>query len=89
MTTRRGALRLMILSALAACDSALARLKGARLNLETVTVTGFFGRRLWPGAEVYLNPEGFQGLGFNKTRGVAGFPNGEATKAGGDRQDRG
>src|SRR5262249_32834684 len=26
---------------------------------ETVTVTGFFGRRLWPGAEVYLNPDGF------------------------------
>ena len=54
---------------------------------ETVTVTGFFGRRLWPGAEVYLNPEGFQGLGFNKTRGVAGFPNGEATKAGGVEPD--
>ncbi len=54
---------------------------------ETVTVTGFLGRRLWPGAEVYLNPEGFQGLGFNGTRGVAGFPNGEATKAGGVEPD--
>jgi high affinity Mn2+ porin len=49
---------------------------------ETVTATGFLGRRLWPGAAVYVNPEFFQGLGFNGTFGVAGFPNGEATKAG-------
>jgi hypothetical protein len=49
---------------------------------ETVTTTGFLGRRLWPGAAVYVNPEFFQGLGFNGTFGVAGFPNGEATKAG-------
>lgn len=49
---------------------------------ETVTATGFLGRRLWSGAALYVNPEFFQGLGFNKTFGVAGFPNGEATKAG-------
>jgi len=49
---------------------------------ETVTLTGYVGRRLWPGAAVYVNPEFFQGLGFNNTLGVAGFPNGEATKAG-------
>src|SRR5581483_5941547 len=49
---------------------------------ETVTATGFLGRRLWLGAAVYVNPEFFQGLGFNGTFGVAGFPNGEATKAG-------
>jgi high affinity Mn2+ porin len=50
---------------------------------ETLTVTGFLGRRLWPGAAVYFNPELFQGLGFSHTHGIAGFPNGEATKAGG------
>jgi hypothetical protein len=54
---------------------------------ETVTATGFLGRRLWTGAALYVNPEFFQGLGFNKTFGVAGFPNGEATKAGSVRPD--
>jgi high affinity Mn2+ porin len=47
-----------------------------------VTATGFLGLRLWRGAALYVNPEFFQGLGFNKKFGVAGFPNGEATKAG-------
>lgn len=50
---------------------------------ETFTTTAFLGFRLWQGGEFYLNPELAQGFGFNGTLGVAGFPNGEAQKAGG------
>jgi len=46
---------------------------------DTVTSTLFLGRKLWKGAELYVNPEVFQGFGLSKTSGVAGFPNGEAT----------
>ena len=41
------------------------------------TLTIFAGRRLWKGGEVYVNPELAGGSGFNKTQGIAGFPNGE------------
>ena len=47
----------------------------------TWTVTGFVGRRLWAGSEVYVDPELSQGIGFGNTTGIAGFPNGEATRA--------
>ncbi len=49
---------------------------------ETVTLTLFVARRLWDGAEIFINPEYAQGQGLNGTHGVAGFLNGEATKAG-------
>ena len=49
---------------------------------ETVTVTLFLARSLWQGAEVAINPEYAQGQGLSRTHGVAGFPNGEATKSG-------
>src|SRR5690242_12542103 len=49
---------------------------------ETVTATLFVGARLWRGAQLYVDPEAAQGFGFSDTLGVAGFPNGEATKAG-------
>ena len=49
---------------------------------ETVTVTIFLARRLWEGATIFINPEYAQGQGLNQTHGVAGFLNGEATKAG-------
>ncbi|MBV8652151.1 MAG: carbohydrate porin, partial [Alphaproteobacteria bacterium] len=50
---------------------------------ETLSATGFFGARLpWQGGEFYFNPEFNQGSGFNDTVGLAGFPNGEAQKAG-------
>ena len=38
--------------------------------------------RLWQGGELYYNPELLQGFGLNDTVGLAGFPNGEAQKAG-------
>lgn len=49
---------------------------------ETVTVTAFVARRLWDGGTIVINPEYAQGQGLNLAHGVAGFPNGEATKAG-------
>ncbi len=49
---------------------------------ETWTTTAFLGVRLWDGGEFYFNPELAQGFGLNGTLGLAGFPNGEAQKAG-------
>ena len=43
----------------------------------SLTSTLFAGARLWPGAELYVNPELAGGSGFSHTLGVAGFPNGE------------
>jgi len=48
----------------------------------STTATLFLGRRLWEGAAVYYDPELYEGKGLNDTLGVAGFPNGEANKAG-------
>jgi high affinity Mn2+ porin len=49
---------------------------------ETLSATGFLGRRLpWSGGEFYFNPEINQGFGLQHTLGLAGFPNGEAQKA--------
>jgi len=41
------------------------------------TTTFYVGRRLWKGAELYINPEILGGEGLSKTLGIAGFPNGE------------
>ena len=49
---------------------------------DTWTVTPAAGVRLWPGSELYFNPELFQGFGLAGTHGVAGFVNGEAQKGG-------
>ena len=49
---------------------------------ETWTTTAFLGARLWQGGEFYFNAEIAQGFGINGTLGLAGFPNGEAQKAG-------
>jgi high affinity Mn2+ porin len=48
----------------------------------TWTTTAFLGVRLWDGGEFYFDPELAQGFGLNGTLGLAGFPNGEAQKAG-------
>ncbi len=48
----------------------------------TTTATLFLGRRLWQGGEVYFNPELYEGKGLSDSFGAAGFPNGEANKAG-------
>ncbi|KJC47787.1 cell envelope biogenesis protein OmpA [Bradyrhizobium sp. LTSP885] len=49
---------------------------------QTWTTTAFLGVRLWEGGEFYFNAETAQGFGLNGTLGIAGFPNGEAQKAG-------
>ena len=49
---------------------------------QTWTATAFLGVRLWQGGEFYFDPELAQGFGLNGTLGIAGFPNGEAQKAG-------
>src|ERR1700738_1978786 len=57
-------------------------LPGGGQARETWTTTAFLGMRLWQGGEFYFNPELAQGFGLNGTLGLAGFPNGEAQKAG-------
>ena len=49
---------------------------------ETTDITVYLGKRLWRGAELWLNPEVDQGFGLNNTVGMAGFPSGEAYKIG-------
>ncbi len=48
----------------------------------TFSFSLFLGRRLWEGGELFFDPEFFQGYGLSRTLGIAGFPNGEAVKAG-------
>jgi high affinity Mn2+ porin len=49
---------------------------------ETWDATLYVGRRLWEGAELWLDPEIDQGFGLSNTLGIAGFPSGEAYKVG-------
>lgn len=49
---------------------------------ETWDATLYIGRRLWQGAELWVNPEIDQGFGLSNTLGLAGFPSGEAYKIG-------
>ncbi len=49
---------------------------------DTVSVDAFIGYRIADGTAIYFNPEIFQGFGLDGTFGLAGFPNGEAQKAG-------
>lgn len=48
----------------------------------TTSGTWFLGRRLWQGAEVYFDPEIYEGKGLSSSLGIAGSPDGEANKAG-------
>jgi high affinity Mn2+ porin len=53
------------------------------LNYRTTsTDTLYFDVRPWQGTEVIFNPEVSGGRGLSDTLGVAGFPNGEATRVG-------
>src|ERR1700738_2442497 len=57
-------------------------LPGGGQAQQTWTTTAVLGVRLWQGGEFYFDPELAQGFGFNGALGLAGFPNGEAQKAG-------
>jgi high affinity Mn2+ porin len=52
---------------------------------ETTDLTAYLGKRVWRGAELWLNPEIDQGFGLSNTVGMAGFPSGEAYKVGANR----
>ncbi len=47
----------------------------------TFSLSLFIGYRIWTDTELYYNPEILQGHGLSNTAGVAGFPNGEGSKA--------
>lgn len=49
---------------------------------DTFSIDLYLGVRPWQGAELYVQPEFFQGAGFADARGIAAFPNGEAYKQG-------
>jgi high affinity Mn2+ porin len=49
---------------------------------ETFDATLYAGARVWPGGEIWINPEVDQGFGLSNTFGVAGYPSGEAYKLG-------
>jgi high affinity Mn2+ porin len=49
---------------------------------ETTYITAYLGRRLWRGAEFWINPEIDPGFGLSDTLGAGGFPSGEAYKIG-------
>ena len=48
----------------------------------TETATLYLDARLWRGADIVFNPEIAGGTGLSHTLGLAGFPNGEATRVG-------
>lgn len=53
------------------------------LNYRTTeTATLYLDARLWEGADFVFNPEVSGGTGIGRTLGMAGFPNGEATRVG-------
>ncbi len=49
---------------------------------QTTTLDVFLGARVWPGGEVYLDAQYYQGFGFANTHGIAAFPNAEGSKIG-------
>jgi high affinity Mn2+ porin len=55
-------------------------LSANRENATSLTSTLFLGRRLWPNAALYIDPEVSGGSGLSRTLGIAGFPNGETTR---------
>jgi len=52
------------------------------IGAETTDATLYLGKRLWPGAEGWIDGEIDQGFGLDNTLGAAGFPSGEAYKVG-------
>jgi high affinity Mn2+ porin len=51
---------------------------------ESVSLDLMAGVRLWRGAEAHIDGMLWQGFGVNNTRGIDGFPNGEAFRLGTD-----
>jgi hypothetical protein len=56
-----------------------------RIESETknsLSATLFLAARLWPGAEIYVDPEVIKGRGLSNVTGIAGFPNGDVARVG-------
>ena len=49
----------------------------------TFSTTFYLGVRPWSGGEIYVNPEGVQGVALSRVTGLGGFTNGEIQKAAG------
>ncbi|MDP9097866.1 MAG: carbohydrate porin [Verrucomicrobiota bacterium] len=49
---------------------------------QTSSMDIYLGAHTWPGGEIYLNAEYYQGFGLGRTHGIAAFPNAEAYKVG-------
>lgn len=59
-------------------------LLSVREKMYTFSATAFLGVRTWSGGELYFNPEVVQGVPFSTNLvGLAGFSNGEITRAAG------
>ncbi|MBV8141554.1 MAG: carbohydrate porin, partial [Verrucomicrobia bacterium] len=54
---------------------------------QTSAVDLFLAFRVWPGGEIYFNPEYYQGFGFAEAHGLAAFSNAMAYKTGKYRGD--
>jgi high affinity Mn2+ porin len=54
---------------------------------QTSDVDLSFAFRVWPGGEIYFNPEYYQGFGFAEAHGLAAFSNAQAYKTGQFRGD--
>ncbi|MBV9998458.1 MAG: carbohydrate porin [Verrucomicrobia bacterium] len=54
---------------------------------QTSDVDLFFAFRVWPGGEIYFNPEYYQGFGFAEAHGLGAFSNAMAYKTGQYRGD--
>ncbi len=62
-------------------NSLLNKSEGGGAKSYTLSATAFLGARLWEGAEIYYNPEMFEGTPFNgQLVGLGGFQNGELQK---------
>ena len=59
-------------------------MSGAADKMYTFSLTAHLGTRLWPGGELYFNPEIASGVPFTENLiGLGGFTNGEITRAAG------
>ena len=57
-------------------------MSGRAQRKQTNDVTLYFGKKLWQGAELYINTEVDEGFGIGDTHGLAGFSSGESYKLG-------
>ena len=55
----------------------------SRQKSYSFTATAFLGARIWPGGEVYFNPEVAQGVPLSSLTGLGGFTNGEIARTSG------